>query len=154
MLGATEISHEYFNWRKKRQIPTCSSLQINFDLSDASTGIAGNYVGSPTYRMAPGSTVTSAAEIAVATVNERESTILTLPPLSWVASICESGNANELGIKPAGLTGRDELPSAGGASKTKGVIDETKMTTMRTYCWGKCRAPSKECGRKRKDHCV
>ena len=118
MLGATDISCQYFKWRGRRdRCPREVPYRLIFDLSDKSSGADGNCLESSAYRMAPGSTVTSAAEIAVAAVNERESTILTLPPFSWVACICERGNANELGITPAGLSGNDELPSAGGASK-------------------------------------
>lgn len=75
-----------------------------------------------THRTAPGSTVTSAADIAVEIGNERESTILTDPPFSWVACICDNGKENEFGTSPAGLMGRDELPSAGGAVKYTFVI--------------------------------
>lgn len=61
--------------------------------------------------MAPGSTVTSAAAIVVATVKLLESTILTVPPLSCVGFTFENWKVNGLGTTPFGLTGSLALSS-------------------------------------------
>lgn len=66
--------------------------------------------------IAPGSRKISAAAIAVDTGNERESTILTVPPFSCVGATFENANDREFSTSPLGLTGREEFPSAGGAN--------------------------------------
>ena len=71
---------------------------------------------SSTYLIAPGSTVISVAEIAVAAVKMVESTILTEPPESGVAFIWDKGNVNGFGIVPCGLLGTAWL-SGGGAER-------------------------------------
>lgn len=56
-------------------------------------------------RSAPGSTVTSATAIFVETLKVLESTILTDPPLSFVALIVDNGKEKGLGTWPCGSEG-------------------------------------------------
>jgi len=86
--------------------------------------------------IAPGSTVTSAAAMALDTVKVRESTILTLPPLSWVGCILEKEKVNGVSTKPWGLLGSAES-SVGGA--TNDVRKISIIGGFATYCWGKCK---------------
>ena len=56
-------------------------------------------------RSAPGSTVTSATAIVVEILKMLESTILTVPPLSFVAFIVDKGKEKGLGTWPCGSEG-------------------------------------------------
>jgi hypothetical protein len=68
-------------------------------------------------RIAPGATVTSAAEICVLTLNTRESTIFTEPPLSSVAAIVDIEKLNGCGTVPCGSAGAASVSgSASGSS--------------------------------------
>ena len=57
-------------------------------------------------RIAPGSTVTSATAVVVEMLKMCESTILTLPPESGVAGICDMANVYGRGTVPYGLVGK------------------------------------------------
>ncbi len=89
-----------------------------------------------TILIAPGSRKISATAMAVDTGNERESTILTVPPLSCIGATFENANDRELSTSLFGLTGREEFPLAGGAKFIFRVY--ILVERQQAHCPGRC----------------
>ena len=69
------------------------------------------------YLIAPGSTVTSAAEINNEALNVDESAILIDPPVPWMGSTCENGKTKGLGISPSAFSGIWEVVGGSGCGE-------------------------------------
>lgn len=78
-----------------------------------------------TYRIAPGSTVTSAAAIVFEILNVVESTILTEPPESLVGFTWEKEKEKGLSTVPCGSFGASAV--SGGSSQSKNKSRYSKM---------------------------